>query len=151
MAKDKKDKAERTRRAGAGRTPAQPEPQQVWRRHAVGLRQQAVERIELGCNISALGRELGIRRSLLYYWWDRHKQSQAGAAAAERRGASARVAQLEGRIASLEGSLGRKTEELDFFVSALRRVEGRRQSSGNTGGTASTAKSESGRQRRKAD
>ena len=45
------------------------------------------------------------------------------------------------RIADLERPVGRQAAEIDFFKSALRRVEEGRQRSGGTGGAASTRKS----------
>jgi transposase-like protein len=41
---------------------------QVYRRHPIGLKQQAVERMNLGENVSALARELGVDRINLYRW-----------------------------------------------------------------------------------
>lgn len=149
MSRSKKRKVRKT--AGSGGQGAADQPvQQVWRRHPAGLRQQAVERMELGVNISALARELGVHRNLLYYWRDRQKDS-APQADAKLDLETVQVRELERRIAGLEGSLGRKALELDFFVSALRRVAAPRQNSSATGGTASTQKFADARKRRKAD
>jgi len=93
----------------------------------------------LGGNLSELARELDVHRNLLYYWRD-HQNSQAPAGVGLDP-ETVKVRELEGRIASLEGSLGRKTVELDFFASALRRIAGRRPSSKATGEIASMEKS----------
>lgn len=144
-----KRKTGKTKKSGSGGTAEKPE-QQVRRRHPAGLRQQAVERMELGGNVSELAREFGVHRNLLYYWRDRRKGDPAHAAA-KLDPETVKVRELEGRIASLEGSLGRKTLELDFFASALQRIAGRRPSSKATGETASTPKSGTERGRRKLD
>ena len=82
---------------------------------------------------------------MLYYWRKQAKKKpQPGDGAWDPE--TAKVRELEGRIASLEGSLGRKTLEADFFVSALQRIAERRPSSKATGETASTEKS--GKERR---
>jgi transposase-like protein len=135
-----KSKLDKTKRRGAGRTAAS--PGQAGRRHPVGLRAEALQRMALGGNRSELARELGVHRNLLYYW----RRRQEVAAAEQRLDPGSRqVRELEGRIATLEGALGRKTLEADFFVGALRRVAGRRGSSKANGETASTERSGSER------
>jgi transposase-like protein len=98
-------------------------------------------------SVSGLARELGIRRKWLYEW---RNQAQAKAAKAgegvelpapleavrDRESEALRL-----RVADLERLVGRQAAEIDFFKSALRRVEERRQRSGKTGGEASTRKS----------
>lgn len=39
-----------------------------YRRHPIGLKQQAVERMKLGESVSGLARELGVDRITLYRW-----------------------------------------------------------------------------------
>jgi transposase-like protein len=126
--------------------------ERCWRRHPIGVQQQAVRRMELGESPSALAQELGVHRNSLYYWRTQRMAAgeQAGTGQAGDAGAS-KVRELETRIVGLEGALGRKTLELDFFVSALRRVAAPRQNSSATGGTACTEKSADARKRRKAD
>jgi transposase-like protein len=97
-----KRKTGKTKKSGSGGTAEKPE-QQVRRRHPAGLRQQAVERMELGGNVSELAREFGVHRNLLYYWRDRRKGDPAHAAA-KLDPETVKVRELEGRIASLEGS-----------------------------------------------
>jgi transposase len=148
MAKSKQDKQMERRRKDPGNAAGEPRPQGQ-RKHAVGLRQAAVQRMARGGNLTALARELGVHRNVLYYWRN-HPPERQEAVAPEWDPRVHQVRELQGRIASLEGSLGRKTLELDFFESALRRVEGRRTNSSSTGGTASTQRSGNAR-RRKAD
>ena len=52
-----------------------------------------------------------------------------------------RVRKLEEKLKELEGVIGQKTLELDFFAGALRRIEGSRRKKERTGATASTPKS----------
>ena len=147
MSRSKQRKLQKTVGTGAGGAA----DERVWRRHPPGLRQQAVERMALGGNISELARELGVHRNLLYYWRDRQqkKGQPQGDVGLDRE--TARVRELEGRIASLEGSLGRKSLEADFFVAALRRIAERRPSSKATGETASIEKSANERRAEPAD
>ena len=39
-----------------------------WRRHTVEFKRQAVERMQVSENVTALARELGIQQKLLYTW-----------------------------------------------------------------------------------
>ena len=101
-----------------------------------------------GENVSAIARELQVRRKDLYVWRDRF---QAGGAEALRgRGrppkrlatappsAAADVAVAQRRIVELERKIGQQQLELDFFQRALRRVSGRRRPSAGSGATPST-------------
>ena len=117
------------------------------RKYSPEFRARALELLESCGSVSGLARELGIRRKWLYEW---RNQAQAKAAAAgESTKVSAPVERapdreseaLRLRIADLERLVGRQAAEIDFFKSALRRVEERRQHSGGTGGAASTRKS----------
>jgi transposase-like protein len=141
-----KSKIGKVKKVGSGTgTPAV-----VKRRHPVGLRQQAVERMALGGSVTALARELGVNRNVLYYWRE-HPLGGPPDAYKELSAAEHQVRQLQGQVATLESSLGRKTLELDFFASALRRVGEIRQSGSGTGVPASTERSGSGPSGRKAD
>jgi transposase-like protein len=144
-----RSKKRKTRKAAGSRANSAA-GEQVWRRHPAGERQQALERMALGGNLSALARELGVHRNLLYYWRN-HQNNGPGQASMGWDPETAKVRELECRIASLEGSLGRKTLELDFFVSALRRIAGRRPRSKATGERASTEKSGTERRPGQAD
>lgn len=91
-------------------------------------------------NISALSRELGIRRKVLYEW----KQRAERAANPKTRPApTPEVEKLKSRIAELEKLAGRQSLELDFFASALRRIEEKRRQGKQSSGSASTNKCES--------
>jgi hypothetical protein len=56
-----------------------------------------------------------------------------------------KIRELEEKIASLEGVIGRQKLESDFFAAALRRVEGEVQPKNEIGETGSTPKSRAGR------
>jgi hypothetical protein len=95
-----------------------------------------LERLESCDNVSALARELKISRKWLYLWRDRARQTDEGRTAADRK-----IERLRKRLDELEQLAGRQSAEIDFFKGALRRVEERRQKTGNNGDAASTSKS----------
>ena len=120
---------------------------QRWRKYSPAFRARALELLKSCSNVSELARELGIRRKWLYKW-----RNQARAKAARTDGDTKFPAPVEAvrepdngalrqRLADLERLAGRQTAEIDFFRNALRRVEDRRQTKGETGGEASTSKS----------
>jgi transposase-like protein len=138
------------------------------RRFSREFKLAALARMEAGENVSALARELGIRRKYLYQWRERFRAG--GPAALRSRGRPNRaevlairsgepaalpspaavmpsplppddLAKAERRIADLERTVGRQQVELDFFQRALRHVRGARPRSGAPGGTASTRSS----------
>ncbi len=92
-------------------------------------------------NVRALAKELGVARQLLYVWKQeaegRRKQSKPAPLQDPR---DRRIRNLEKQVGELEGVIGRKTLELDFFAGALRRIEESRQKKGRAGETASTPK-----------
>ncbi|TAN61204.1 MAG: helix-turn-helix domain-containing protein [Magnetospirillum sp.] len=124
-------------------------------------------RMAAGENVSALCRELGIRRKCLYQWRERFRVGgavalrsrgrptkaellamQPGGAVPPAAGASLPppaplddLAKARRRIAELERKIGRQQLELDFFQRALRHVGEERRLSGGPGGTASTRSS----------
>jgi len=124
------------------------------RRYAVGLQRDAVERMKHCEDIGKLAAELGVSRGALYLW-RRKAEGLLSYRAAARQGCPASaedpqvhtIRQLEAKVASLEGELGRRSVEISFFKSALRKVEGLRQQSGESGGTASTTRSAAGRRK----
>jgi transposase len=98
----------------------------------------ALERMAAGENVSALSRELGVRRKLLYQWRETVRRGGVEALrgvgrprAAERLVARPRLAAPPGvavpdalgraqeRIAALERKIGQQALELDFFAQAL--------------------------------
>ena len=90
-------------------------------RYPVGFQRDAVERMKHCADIGKLAEELGVSRGALYLW--------------KRRGEgllSYRDAARQGHPAAVV--------EASFFKSALRRVEGLRRQSDESGGTASTTR-----------
>ena len=120
-------------------------------RYTQAFKLAALSRLATAPDVSALARELGVRRLQLYRW---HWAHEAGGAEALRpAGRQARevrvrslpsadtLAGAQERIAGLERKLGQQQLELDFFRQALRQVEGLRQPSDAAGATASTPSS----------
>jgi transposase len=128
----------------------------------------ALERMAAGANVSALSRELGVRRKLLYQWRDtvrrggvealrgvgRPSARERLAGAVERPRLAAplalavpdALALAQARIAALERTIGQQAFELDFFGQALRLMEeAGRPASGPGDAPASTASSRRGR------
>jgi transposase-like protein len=128
----------------------------------------ALARMAAGENVSALSRELGVRRKLLYQWRDTVRRGGAealrgvgrprsgGKAAAPAARPRVRVpagvvapgelAQARQRIAELERKIGQQALELDFFRQALQLMEeAGRQPSELPDAPASTASSGPGR------
>lgn len=108
------------------------------RRYERAFKVAALERMAAGENVSALSRELGIRRKLLYQWRD--AVQRGGIAALRGRGRPRAGGQLverpplpsppgvvvpnalalaQERIAALERKIGQQALELDFFAHAL--------------------------------
>ena len=121
------------------------EPRRKWDRYSAEFRQQALERMKTCDNVKALAKELGVARQQLYWWKQRAEQRanprEPGASEDPR---DRRIRELTKKVAELEGVIGQKTLELDFFAGALRRIEESRQKKGMSGETASTQKSASG-------
>ena len=121
------------------------EARQKWDRWPAEFRQRALEQMKTCKSVKALAKELGVARQLLYLW----KQQAEGRKSASEPGASEdsrdrRIQELEKKVGELEGVIGKKTLELDFFAGALRRIGESRQKKGKTGVTASTPKSAGG-------
>jgi transposase-like protein len=121
------------------------EPRQKWDRWPAEFRQRALERMKTCDNVKALAKELGVARQQLYWW----KQRDEGRSNRREPGATEdprdrRIRELAKKVAELEGVVGQKTLELDFFAGALRRIKESRQKRGMSGETASTLKSASG-------
>ena len=106
-----------------------------------------IRRMLAGENVSAIARELPVRRKDLYVWRERFRAG--GAEALRGRGrppkrvatappsAAADLVVARRRIAELERKIGQQQLELDFFQRALRRVSGRRRPSDGSGATPS--------------
>lgn len=135
-------------------------PTKKYRQYTLAFKQQAVARLTDCDNISALARELGVRRKFLYLWREQLAQHPAGsprgrpprAATAPPRVAAAALPPVPAvgdgaarRIAELERLVARQALELDFFRGALQRVSDAPPTSGAPGATASTSRSGSQR------
>lgn len=121
------------------------EPRKKWDRWPAEFRQRALERMKTCQNVKVLAKELGVARQQLYMWRQqaegREKASDPDASEDPR---DRRIRELEKKVGDLQGCIGQKTLELDFFAGALRRIEESRQKKGKTGATASTPKSAGG-------
>lgn len=116
-----------------------------WERRSGTFKERVLERMKRGENVSALAKELGIQRSVLYLWKgkaERRRQGMGPEAIEDPR--DGRIRELEQKVGELEGMIGQKTVELDFFAGALRRIEEKRQQRSSSGETVSTRKSASG-------
>ena len=107
-----------------------------WLKYSPEFRAKALERLKSCDNISGLARELKIPRKWLYLWRSRARVPAEVETAEDRE-----RERLRKRVTELEHLVGRQAAEIDFFKGALRRVEERRQKSGESGGAASTNKS----------
>jgi Transposase len=120
-------------------------------RYPVGFQRDAVERMQHCEDIGKLAEELGVSRGALYLWKRRgegllsyREAARQGHPAAADDPQAKKIQELETKVASLEGELGRRSLEASFFKGALRRVEELDRQSGKPGGTASTTKSAAG-------
>jgi transposase-like protein len=93
--------------------------------------------LKSGDNITALAKELGVHRRLLYKWRDQLEPIDDGAEPPE----NGRERELRLLVMQLKRLVADKTLEADFFKGALQKIEARRQSSTRPGETASTTKS----------
>ena len=113
-----------------------------------------VKRILTGEDVSALSREVRIRRSVLYRWKDSYRKGGAAAFRVKRGRppkpapiveASSKavldLASAKRRIAELERKIGQQELELDFFQRALRQVADERRPNGARGARPSTSSS----------
>jgi transposase-like protein len=115
----------------------------------------AMKRMLAGENVSALARELKVRRTILYRWRDEYK---AKGEAAFRRNpgrpprhspradwvrtqTTGELAAARQRIADLERKVGQQQVDLDFFRQALRQVEASRAMTDGRGSRAFTPSS----------
>lgn len=92
----------------------------------LAIKVHAVERMKLGADVTALARELGVDRSLLYYWKKRLTGGPlrpSGEAAVVLDAQEVEIRQLRAQLAQTQAALGQKAAELDFFAGALRQIE----------------------------
>ena len=116
------------------------------RRFSRAFKLKAIERLEAGESSTALGRELGVRPTLIYQW--RAAWRVDGAAGLRRPGRPRRdeapaleAMTAEQKIAALERKLGQQALDLDFFRGALRRIEASRRPKDGPGATGSSPRS----------
>jgi transposase len=122
------------------------------------FRLKAIARMDAGENVSALSRELGVKREILYRWRslyraggeERLRERRGRPTVAEARilaaarGPSVKAADLaEARrqIAELERKIGQQQLDLDFFKKALQHIEASRRPNERCGATVSSPKS----------
>ncbi len=94
----------------------------------------ALERMRNCENVSALSKELGVDRTVLYHWRNQ-APGEDGATV------NSPVRELRKEIRDLKRLLAEKALEVDFFKGALQKVEARRRSGKGSGETASTTRS----------
>jgi transposase-like protein len=118
---------------------------------------EAVRRIEAGENVSALARELTVKREILYRWRDAHRlggpealrlkgrPSKAEALAMTKArsvaGKANDLAEARWQIEQLQRKVGQQQLDLDFFRQALRRFEAPAPPSGGPGASPSSPRS----------
>ena len=113
--------------------------------YSLGFQEQVLQRIRLGERIRQLSWELKVPRSVLYEWREKAESQPGGKKyEQEEQQRDREIGALEARIAELEAALGRKTLEVDFFRSALRRFEQTGQPAGEGGEKPSGLKSAAG-------
>ena len=105
------------------------------------FQERAVRRMKLRDNISQLSRQLGVHRTCLYRWKRQlGLRPQGRKRTVEEDWRDRRIETLDAKIARLERIVGGQWQELDFFESALRRIEKKDVMTGG-GGNASLPKS----------
>jgi transposase len=97
------------------------------------FRRMALERMKDCASVTALAKELGVDRTVLYHWQRNTDFSEGGTA-------NSPVRKLRKEVRDLKRVLAEKTLEVDFFKGALQKIEARRQSSSGPGEKASTSK-----------
>ena len=118
---------------------------------------EAVKRIEAGENVSALARELTVKREILYRWRDAHRlggpealrlrgrpsKAEASAMGSARlaAGKANSLAEARWQIEQLRRKVGQQQLELDFFKRALQHFETLRQEDDQPGAPASSPSS----------
>jgi transposase len=122
------------------------------------MKLKAIARMDAGENVSALSRELKVKREILYRWRSQYREggeerlrerrgrptlAEAHVMAMARGPASdaADLAAARRQIAELERKVGQQQVGLDFFKGALRRIEASRRLNEQLGATASSLRS----------
>jgi transposase-like protein len=130
-------------------------PNKRSKRYPVGFRLDAVERMKNCEDITQLAEELGVSRGALYMWKRKGEglpsyrdMGREGYQAPPDDERTQLIRELEAKVASLEGELGRRSLEASFFRSALRKVEAAHRQNNESGALPSTTKSSAGRNRK---
>jgi transposase-like protein len=118
-------------------------------RYSQEFKLSALSRLAKAKDVSALARELGVKRLQLYRWqWAFERGGAVALQRVERSAVAARtlpsaatLAGAQERVRALERRLGEQQLELDFFRRALRQVEALRRPSDGPGAPASTPSS----------
>ena len=109
------------------------------KRYPRKFQRMAVEHMRSCEDVGELARELGVTRRCLYKWRAKLDLAEPGEESAR---ASTHERSYRKQVHKLKQLLAEKTLEVDFFKSALQKVEARRQKSGASGEMASTTRSE---------
>ena len=120
------------------------ESRRKWDRWPAEFRQRALEQMKTCQNVKVLAKELGVARQQLYLWKQQAEERKKASEPGSEDPRDLRIRELEKKVGDLQGCVGQKTLELDFFAGALRRIEESHQRKGKTGATASTPKSAGG-------
>jgi hypothetical protein len=112
-----------------------------YHRHTLEFKRAAVERMKVCASVRILAKELDVQRRLLYKW--REEVEGKNDASKSEVSDAAVTGHLRQEVARLKAALADEMMKSRFFTQALQRVEGRRHSSKESGGTPSTTRSES--------
>jgi transposase-like protein len=111
-------------------------------RYSEEFRQAALGRMRAGVSVRQLGRELQVGRKVLYDWRKRAEQGSRYENEAQRK--EREIAVLRAQVRELEAAVGRKSLEVDFLESALRRVGAKIAGNNNAGRNTSGPRSAAG-------
>lgn len=131
-----------------------------YERYSPEFKRKALSRMESCRNVSALARELGIRRKFLYEWQAAFRSKgeaglksrpeiakvmpKAGVPRARDQAVQSPALDLKQRVAELERQLGVKQMEIDFFERTFEHVRGALQTTTAAGAGESTEASKPG-------
>ena len=101
----------------------------TYRKYTKEFRESALRRWEMAANVTELCQELGISRTLLYWWREMEQREQEK----QFQGAEQR---LRRENTHLKKALAKKTLEVDFLKAACEKVAAQRQASTGSGETA---------------
>ncbi len=103
------------------------------KRIPVSTRAFALEEMKIGTDVSALAKRIGVNRSLLYLWQKQERQGGGLDGVVAKSPEDLEIERLKAQVGELEAVVGRKQGQVDFFQSALRRVEALQESSRGNG------------------